>query len=75
MPDLGDSMRKGLKQACVMKAKHRQLADDATALHLPAEIAAWKSMIAAWDQNHDNFDPYEEPESGKFPRFLKYSRK
>ena len=47
-----------------MKARHQDLLDCFTAKFTPEVIEKWTSMVEAWDEDHSQPNPYEEPESG-----------
>lgn len=58
-----------------MKKKHRTLADKLTSNFPPQTILDWRSMVDAWDKDHNKPDPYEEPEHGQYTCLLIYLKR
>jgi hypothetical protein len=53
-----------LKEAIKMRIKHGNLLARFTAKFTPEVIERWTRMVEAWDQDHSQPNPYEEPENG-----------
>jgi len=51
-----------------METKHCALLAWFTAKFTPEVIEKWSEMVEAWDQDHSQPNPYEEPETGE-PQF------
>ena len=56
-----------------MKRKHVVLLERFSAQFLPEQIETWEGMIAAWEQDQDQPNPFAEPDVGEsvFPVLFK----
>ena len=50
-----------------------EIAEEFTSTFPATVIASWRDMIAAWQRDHTNPNPYREPESGTSPRIAPFN--